>query len=56
MSNTEKNFQQLETYKYNIERLTNDYILRKKLIEKKINYLHQNGIDYNFSKILPIDN
>ena len=56
MSNTEKNPQQLETYKYNIERLTNDYILRKKLIEKKINYLHQNGIDYNFSKILPIDN
>jgi hypothetical protein len=55
MSNTEKNPEQLETYKSNIKRLTNDYILRKKLIEKKINYLHQNGIDYNFSKILPIN-
>lgn len=56
LSRTEKDTTQLETCKLNIERLTEDYMLRKKLVENKISHLKETGIEYDFTKIMPINN
>jgi len=55
LARIEKNPQNLETCKYNIERLTNDYIFLKKIIDRKINYLRDQGINYKFTGIISID-
>jgi hypothetical protein len=56
LSKTEKDSMQIAASKFNIERLTKDYMLHKKLVENKISYLHENGIEYAFSKIESIEN
>jgi hypothetical protein len=56
LSKTAKDSIQIESCKLNIERLIEEYMLRKKLVENKISYLNENGIEYDFTKIMPINN